>query len=471
MAIGCSSVQDQAQTAYEQGSYDKAALLFEQARQENPSDPEVLEGLARSRNRIVEGELKQVHSLRLSGKEEEAAAFMLKIINSERTWKLNVEPGILLRQDEELVHIRKYVESSAGQYVNRRYPLAALAYLGNYENIYSGSLQQYSEIKEKIIAAGVKTCNDFRKPIHTGLPYYAAFADRYCALWGVAAAHPNAAREAFRRRDLIGSAKLSIKIAGMPDAILSRYEESIRAAIQKIPWYDEKAPGKLQLQLSGTLEHHVSQTKENRSHAYTVQEPYTAFETVVKTRQVPYSALENQCVYDYSGNMACALVTVTKYRPDMYTEQVPVTKFREVPKTQPYEGTQYRQSLGLSLQGTLKIGKRSAPLGFAERANHQDFEHNWNMPDIGLTPHHAQLLDAGEWFAGQARGIGDMVIRVSRDAWKAAFCTPGGKTSMPELGERVHKCMAGGHTGAPFVNAWYEKHLGLSIEQAMAYLK
>src|SRR5262249_53312675 len=141
---------------------------------------------------------------------------------------------------------------------------------------------------------------------------------------------------------------------------------------------------------------------------------YTAYENVTRNRQVPYTEYDYQC--DSQNN--CRNVPVTRYRTDYYEETVPVTRYRDVPHSQAYDGYNRYQLLALSVNGETNYAVTKKPISFADRSEKSGFEHDWNMPDIGLHPQSAGLPDPLDWLKEEVGNLGRTWGAQATDTWQ-----------------------------------------------------
>lgn len=134
---------------------------------------------------------------------------------------------------------------------------------------------------------------------------------------------------------------------------------------------------------------------------------------------------------------------------------------------------QKRPGVGaLNAEGNVKLDKLAVPFTFTEKSERSGFEHSYNLPEIGLYPESAGLVDPLSFIKSHANDLASQIAERVGNAWYERFCKGAQREgSISFSGEQVHRCLRGKPSETPvFVSKWYENHLGVSFQDAQSIL-
>lgn len=455
---GCSGLRGQARDLYEQGAYREAIQTYEAILQQDPNDAEALAGLKKARTTFIDKKLIEVRKARMGANRQLALDTLLEICQLENAWSYYPGGPMANTQEEESAEAMRFVETQVGDSITKERPLFGLYLLTHYKPIFSGSFTGRREyLLRGLHKAGKKQCDGLARQETPTQPYYSEFVRKVCVAWGLPG-QGKATGAAAKRATLYKALSVQSAITGFPEPYQRAMRSALDRAFRETPWFDPKGARTLSLNLHGRFHLEHQREREHRVHGYTVQVPYTAYEEVTKTRQVPYTD---------------SFSKQTRYRTETYSEQQPVTRTQSIPRTQNYDGIAHHQELEWRAQGDLKLASLSRTLLLDATSEKEGFEHHWNLPNIGLYPEKADLEDPDAWVRHHAERLASDLRAQSDDVWENLYCQP--QATDPTLvatGDLVHRCLRLRVQSPPdFASAWYDKFVGLSVEQAHELLK
>ncbi len=470
----CSGLRGKAADLHAQGAFLEAVQTYEAALQQNPHDEESLSGLKKSRTAFLDKRLIEVRKARLATNRLLAIDILLEVVQLERQWDFFPGGPLANTQEEESVEALRFVEVQAMQSRTKERPLWGLYLLQHYQPIFSGSLASRRDFLLKEVAtSGKKQCMGLARSESSKFPYFSEFVRKVCTAWGIPNQGSNHGAIG-KKATLYRAIQVAPQISGLKPAHRSALNAALESAFQESPWYDAKGSLTLKLPLKGSF--HLSHTRnpENRVHGYSVQVPFTDYQTVTKTRQVPYTAQFETCERNPENyRKICEPRSETRYRSENYTVQEPITRYQNTPRSLPYDGIAHEQTLQLHIEGELRLGDTVHPLRLDAQSFKSGFEHKWNMPNIGLAPERAHLEDPQVWMRYQADLLGTDLRAAAEDIWVDLYCKPmNSEPSLVATGDLVHRCLRQLHRTPPeFAESWYSRFMGLTVAQADEVLK
>lgn len=469
---GCSTAHKRAEKYLEAQAYDDAASTFEEILREDPKDADAVIGLQVARNKIIDTKLIQIRLSRMAGNQQNAIDMLLNLVDAENSWKLYPKGQVAFTQAEESSLALSFLKTKVKEYLAKKHPLPADIQLKRYRPIFEGDLvTKFSMLQGEVQKYGRNRCENLSSEGSSkNLPYYAYFIRRFCAYWG-GPQRETASTDDSRLAELFGRVEVTLRIKGIPQELSGVLTETLRDSFSDSPWYDPKGKKTVRVILDGDFLKRHEKEAVRLVHQYTEQVPYTAYVPVMQSRQVPYSSSSYQCdtVYGGYGQSAqvCGYVPVTKYRTEYYTETVAVTQYREVPRTQPYEADKHYQFLGLLVKGRVEFGSYQKVIEITEKSEETSFQHDWNLPEIGLTPKALELPDPLDWLKDQGKSVATQTAEAGSQLWTNLFCKPQVKDrSIASQGDQVHRCLKQ-HLGDPpkFAEKWYDSIIGQSVRE------
>jgi hypothetical protein len=460
---GCSGLKGRAEKYYEAEAYEEAEATYQEMLAEDPRDADAIIGLNKTRLKIVDKKLIQVRLSRMGGNQQNSLDMLLSIVHRENEGGFYPKDRVAWTQEEETKEALKYVTRIARNGNQRGRPLQSLIFLQKYEPIFKGpQLKAFQAIKSETFQAGLRVCGIFRKMAGPQYPYFSQFVTTFCSNWGSSDRQVASLNES-ANKELFGKISSTIRIANLPYQLVPVFLEAIEQNFKSTPWYAADGKNQMKVQLQGGFISKNNSRPEIRQHSYTIEVPYTAYQPVRKSRQVPYETTEYVCAYS-GGKSACANMPKTAYRTDYYTENEPVTLYRDVPQVKNYDVSVFYQFLFLNGNGVVRLGNDQLPISIAKKAEISDYEHSWNLPDIGLFPRASRMADPLVWLKARAAEVGEVLSYKANQLWASRYCSPkAGNSSIASSGDQVFRCLRLESEEPPaFVDKWYMNHLGVS---------
>ncbi len=441
----CTSLRRQAESFMEKGAYREAISTFEEALKKDPSDAEAREGLSKAQNRFLDKRLIETRMANLAGNSRLALDILLEVAQLEAKWNFFPKGKLGGTQEEEASESFRFLEKEVARASKSNRPLSALYLLTHYAPIFSGALSgSHKSLVRSAQSRGEKQCRELSRTERKDKPYFSVFVRKVCTAWGTPVVGKALDSKA-KNSGLYRGVRVVSFIEGLAPTSLSALKTRLEKAFEATPWFSAGSEATLPLTLRGHFVKRQSRVPEERTHGYTEKVPYTHYETVDKeVRSGP------------------GLKTTT------VKVQEPVTRYREVPRFQVYNGWNVTQEIALLSEGTLELGRQSRDLRIEERSVRKGFEHQWNLPAIGLVPETLHLENPETWFIAQSEKLAENLRDSANEFWIREYCNP--NTSEPTLlgtGETVHRCLRGNFSEPPrFANQWYEHFFGVSVVEA-----
>lgn len=470
--VSCSSFKSKGEDFFEQGAYEDAVANYERAVAEDPNDAEAVAGLRKSREKLIDTKLLEVRKSRLAGNPQSGLDMLLQLVERESKWNFYPMGAVASTQQEETKEALAFLRLRVSQALAKQLALQAHWLVKVYGLIFQGKAQQFlSAESDKTRRQGRQQCSRFQKAALPSLPYFTAFVEKFCAEFNLA--FSSASAEASRLSELSGKLKLTSQVQGLGPGQLAYFRQALEQSFFETPWYDPKSSRAVRVTLSGQYSYTHDQTPERRVHQYYVQVPYTVYERVRRTKQVPYETHEYRC--DSYGvrdpGQPCQYVPVTRFKTDEYYDTVPTTKYRSESRSQEYTGVSHLQKMDLAVDGLFILAGNRRTISLSDRKEDRGFEHTWDMPDIGLTPKSSSLTDPDRWLEARANDLSVQLRTQSVNLWRDLYCKPGKEGSMAETGNQAHKCLRLDlDRPPPFAEQWYQTHFGLSVAEARMIL-
>jgi len=431
--VSCSSLKKDAEYLLENKRYREArALLLEAIPKDD--DPELLvlkkeadDGLLKEllismRNRNVEHRYSEAMNI----------AHQIRKIRSEGDAHENIHGSLL--EKKEVTRTYPYFSSQMNLLFKEKHPLKAKKYLLDhgvlYENIYG---LRISQLRLKIESVGKEKCEQLYQKSKADSLYYKQFINSYCSLFKSDKLHrlPKADPQLFSKIVVTGK----IKKGPISDRAMDEIKANIRSSFKESVWYSSHSPNTAYVNLDGEFTFKEEKTEKIKVHEYSVQIPYTGYETVTKTRQESYLDFVYQCSpkdttssypcnQNSSGDPKCSCIgsQITRFRDVNYNEQVPVTKYREEIRTYNYPSQNINFKGLISLKGRLRIGRFSVPIHFYDDTSENWFYSKVSRPKIGLHSQNPKPNFSNEWIQSRVGSISTKVKVASNEQWNKNFC-------------------------------------------------
>jgi hypothetical protein len=452
LLASCSSAQKRAKEMMEQGLFEEAAQSYEKLAAENPGDAEIAAGLVQSRQGLLGQRLIEVRKLRQSGSPGPALDLLLATIAQEAQWKTTPPGAAAFTQEEERSLALPYAREQVRESLKAGFPLKAEHFaLRIRPALDDGQTQApYQALRAEIRGQGRARCDAFQKEKLEGRPHYARFVASFCRYWGVRSREIPADRERALAA-LYGEASFT------SDGVYAGFiSESFENAFGRTAWFDSAGKRKLEATVRfAPFQSHLT-SPQPLTHVYTERVPYTDYVDERRTRYVT----EKDAV---TGRPV--------ERPVTYLERVPVTRYRDEHRTLNFSGIQHTQTLKAELSSQFEIAGHAIRLLVSQASETTGIEHHENQPGIGLTPATPNLPDADKWFREQIQRAARDLEAQAVAAWVSQHCREPEDASLGGSGDSVARCLRQPTPiPAPAAEAWYQRNLGLSVEDAGSVL-
>jgi hypothetical protein len=462
----CSSFRKKAEKHFEVGAYEEAIRLYELALVEDINDNEARLGLKKARDGLLDKDLISVRLARLAGNQQQALDLLLSVIEKEVMWKYSPTAKVAFTQAEESNFAVQYLQGRVKNSIQQKKPVLGEFLLLHYKSIFQEpqAISRFDSLKLDVLQSGKQSCKQFQQGDQSHSPYFSDFLIRYCTHFAESC-DSCATISKLKLNELYGNPDVIGDIPGLPSELTDFIKNDLRLVFEQTPWYDPSGKNKTQLVLNGTYSYSHQRQLTNLVHQYSEVEPYEAWEQVRRSRQVPYTDYR----YHYDSQLRQTVQTpFTNYRTEYYDDAQKVTRYRTVNRSFPYSAIKHEQKIGLSLSSTCKVLDRQVSTTFQDRSYEDGYEHDLNLPNIGLRPSRPNLKDKFSWVKTRSKELPQLFKEQAQAEWVAAYCRNDSNTTDPRvLADQVQKCLRGKSSSiSGFVNEWYELQLGLSYEKA-----
>jgi hypothetical protein len=469
VASGCSSAEKKAAELMENGNYTDAEIAYENILRDEPDNAEAKAALPKVRVKVIESRLISIRKERMGG--ATTADALVDTLKEENRWQTQPTGPAAFTQREELDFATDVLLKEFRNPRFSKFPLRREYQLRQYESLFQVShLSEYKKLQAQTQSDGRTMCAEYSRQLKPNLIYVSIFTKKFCNFWKANSIFK--IENKFLNKQLYSEVMATSNITGFPPQaqhdILTRLNTNLKAT----PWYSASGDQKLNLSLTGNWSSDLQRNTTQLIHHYQVQESYVDTESVMKTRQVPYT--QTNYVYD-SLTQTSNPVTTTQYRNETYWEQEPVTRTRSVDKTYPYGGWQLHQALKLTLDGSGSIMGHPLQLAVNDESVTEDTESDASDAGIGLYPKKPTLIpNPNQWLESHEQLLSEQLQEKASSAWADLFCSEGTIDTYAISGDRVHRCLrlesASAHP-QKFVEEWHQKFLGLSTAETSDLLK
>jgi hypothetical protein len=428
--VACSSIRSRADDLYDAGRFLEAVELYDQVLHEHPGDAEVTQRRAAARNGALRVQLSAVVKARKSGHLELATVYLAKLFALRDGWQITTEPAIAtmlaLEIEESGTWLAGHVANrahTAGPLVGEQIAIRFAALLDHVE------LASYrASIAQTIASAGRDACARLAPGATT--PYWQWVAARYCEHFD---AHAITAPKLPHQR-----AGLSIAgaLTGMSVDELARLRTALAGAFLESVWYAPDGDPAVRVALSGSIASTFDSHPVTKYAEYTVEVPYTDYETQQESYQEPYDDTEYYTesvpsteYHDESyscGDTTCTRSvsqtvyhdesrtrTVTKYRTAWRTVTVPVTKYQTESRTFEYAAIERTGHYTSKLRLVFEPDLDNLVASVETDASEVGIDHDAEFSPAGVSPERANLTTASAFvFAEQQRIVAELHARL-----------------------------------------------------------
>lgn len=441
----------------DKGLYEEAYQKWQVANQEDPHDHEVLVGLQKAKEHIVNDGLIRVRNLRTGNQFDQALETLNTIYKGEKEWSFQLDANSATFQKNETERIWNYFKQKFDGKSNS--PLMLAYTHKTYFDLFAESKQmELEKIKIKIVSQGSDSCTPLKKEVTHDRPYFASFVFSYCSY--------------FNRKDInfgvIDKEKLSffeIVINDNVNSFTNRerqiFDKKIETYFKQTPWYSAEGKKSLIIPMNGVWALNESRQIVPQTHIYYVDEPYVVYVQKQKdfygpTPSAPSSTDQNQ---------------MQKQDVQHYITTEPETRYRKVQKSYHYTGTVTTRSIKLDVDISTTPLQKELKTSISDEQSESVMNHNYNVPEIELFPSHTELKNVDIWIEERAEKLAQNMEKELNQEWKDLFCTLPKERSLSQYGDRVIQCkkLKTPDTNS-FANQWFTDNFGVTYDQAVSVL-
>ncbi|WP_408095878.1 hypothetical protein ACJVC5_12615 [Peredibacter sp. HCB2-198] len=447
LVCSCSSAKKKAIELSEKGLHEEAVSYWAEALKKDPDDEEVKNGLQSSLEIVSNDKLTNIRDKRLANQYQVAIDELKALTDLQKKYKLKLDFNSSTFQGKEIHYLWPHYQESINTKVKNDLPLSAEADQRHYQDVFS-SMSDWHKVQAKVTKKGVKKCNTL-KLTGEDRPFYRSFVTQFCKYWGP----ERGLSQTTVSSKLFSKIETTTSIKNLDDTSVVALENALNKSLKESPWYHPESHRAIKMKIAGQYISNPQSQTVKQVHNYKVNVPYTDYQMVQRSRQIPYSAVENG-------------VMVTKYRTEYYQNKEPVTRYRTEPRIYEYLATKKTQTLSLNVKGSILFDKNNESFSFMKEETEERFLHDINIPDIGLYPAKTDIssplvkfnsysLDAAQKFKADMNSI-----------WQKLFCTLPNDRSMASVGENVIRCQRLESYPEEFVNSWFKNHFGVTAMKA-----
>lgn len=471
VASGCVSAQKRAKEQLDKGNYAEAVAVYESILKRTPNDPEASAGLKAARAGYLDKKLIDVRMARQSGNFVQAGETLLEVIQKQKDWGIPAGSKSSLTQAEESEEFFKATRKVVADEVQAGRPLKASQFVVKFEKVLSTlNPKLVGQLQAKISEAGKKDCSARQKKIPSDSNFFTRdFLSQYCAYFGASfnGGKTSSPKSGDGAITLFGDVMVEDTVEGLTGSRKLLFEQSLIDGFKSTAWFYPSTQEALGIRMKGTFSEKHNKTVVISRHNYTIQEPYTAYEDVKKSRTYPVTT---------SKLIGGRWQEVTEYKTQEYFEKMPVTRHRDIQQVYTYSATEHDQNLGLDLWAGWNLKGSSAQIAFANQAKGNGIEHKENQPNIGLKPSIPNLVEVDPWLKTQANEWKAKVADALALRWVELYCKPSSQGNDPaSIQEDVHRCTRQRPTGSvtqysSFAESWFQNEMGMNVADTLAVL-
>jgi hypothetical protein len=421
MVCGCATLRGQATAALDAGDYVHAAELYDQILSDDPHDQEALHQRDAARMSALRQSLFRAEAARASGANEDAGADLLELLGHRNGWSVTLDPRMDAPLAAEIAAHSTYLAATVAERTRRAGPLAGEALARQHRGLLDlgDFAAAHAQISNALAAAAQARCAD----LPSTTPYLGWLVADYCTHFG-------AERTAPVPPNLYASVDLEGGIAGSPD---DSFRQAVRTGFTKSVWFAPGASASLHASLDGSISTSFTSQAVTLHKHYTVEVPYTDYETQQQSYQVPYTETtytteqvpETTTNADGSSSTSYTTQSVpqttTSFRTETQDVTVPVTKYTTEDRDYAYDAIEEDGTYASSAVATFDALGMTA----AARASFTQYgyDSNASSAEAGLEPQQANLTTADGFASDQRASLRDEVAKQLDEKYLALYCT------------------------------------------------
>jgi hypothetical protein len=442
----CATAKKKAIELSENGRHEEALEFWNLAIKKDPNDEEIRNGFQASVEHVSNDRLTRIRDKRLQNNQEEALREMKSLVELQKKWNIKLDFNSSSFQGKEVNYLWPFYKSIIETKLKDKRPLGAESLQKEYRDVFN-SIRDYETVQGSISKKGIEQCQDL-KNIKGDSPFFGSFVSQFCQYFKGKGLHKTAVSEVSFRKTIVEA-----EIANITDTSKGNLETVADKILPETPWHHPEAKREIRLRVKGEYNWKPRSEIIQEAHNYLEKVPYTDYETVKKTRTVPYDDLSNG-------------VRVTKYRTESYQEKEPVTRYRDVPRIYHYMATKKSMEVNLNLKGEIQILSESYPIFFQKSLKEEKILHDMNLPKIGLYPKREDVKPPLTHFEDLSRNVGEQLRSDLNAIWEKKFCSLPVKRDFAAVAENVTRCRKLARYPEAFVDTWFENNFGVKSSRA-----
>ena len=395
----------------------------------------------------------------------------------QNKWGVAPEGPVVSTLNEEISYAVSHLKAQIMEVIREEKPLKGKLLEKNFPGVLStaGKLRAIADLDRSLQKLGQKDCAIFQNEARNGkLFYLGKWSTAYCAYWGLSTKNPvslSAAGESLRYS--FGKSRISTAVKNAPATWNESNNAAIKSVLENSPFFlaelrATNVGSTAEAKVVGDFKNDYKEWPETLTHSYSVEVPYTSYESQAKTVQkkklVCRTSAGNE--EEISSPRCRGQTPYSTYLDETVWEQVPVTRMRSEPRTYRHEGMAYTHNMDVNLNLSVKMGDLELQIPLTDPYQKTGTHHRVSVPDIGLNPEPLSTPTPLEWLSQEKVKLAEILKSELQNKWFEFHCGKKIDGSVV-LAEKVLGCIAGNPTPTPsFVDEWFENRLGVSHSEA-----
>lgn len=445
--FSCATAKKKAIELSENGKHEEAIEHWVEALKADPDDDEIKNGLEASLGVVSNDRLTKVRDLRLSNQNQKAIQELKDLVDLQKKFNIKMDFNSSTFQGKEVQHLWPHYKETIKIKIKNTMPLSAEADQKEFRDVFS-SMIDWNQVQAQVNQKGLAKCVDLRKH-GTNKPFYRSFVSQFCKYWGPDRTLSSTSISSV----LFSKVETTSSITNVDGTSAGTMQAALNKTFTESPWYNPESNKLVQVKLSGTYNWIPKRENVRQVHNYKVSVPYTDYENVKHSRQIPYSTTEKG-------------VMVTKYRTEYYKVKEPVTRYREESRIYEYQALRKSLTLDLNISGYITIDHKSYPFSFMKNEKEEKYLHGLSIPNIGLHPKTEDVTSPMVKFGSYSQLAAEKFKMDINNIWEKLYCTLPSERDIASVGENTLRCHRLAQYPETFVNNWFHNYFGVTAIKA-----
>lgn len=452
----CASTKKSAIKLTEEGLHEAALIKWVQAYREDPDDVEVQVGLKICQEKVSNDRLVRIRDLRIANEEEQSLIELQKLIQLQSFYEIKLDFNSSTFQGNETQFLWKHQKRQIENLIKQNKSLGAELRNRKYKDIFQ-SFTDMKEIEENIKNNGKLQCNNLKKDTKDA-PFFSSFVAQYCRFF--------VPEKNFKLTSPIGNYLYSelrptVDVKdGEAQPLITSFDKGFKSS----PWFHPEGKRKMPLSLNGQFSAKKDSKTINQAHDYTVEIPYTDYQSVMKTKYVTVPVVREECKYDVEKGNVCERVSDTETKEETYWEQEPVTRYRSETRIHYYQAQKNSLVSSIQLTGTFM----NSPFSFMANETEEKIIHDSDLPNIGLSPQTDDVSTPQDHYFDYSTRAGHEFRLELSELWIKQFCHLPAKRIFKLEAENMMKCRRSEVYPEAMVDTWFLNTFGVTSKEAQS---